>query len=133
MSDQAPPPPPPPEENGEQPPVYGQPPAGGYGAPPPAYGQQPQFGQPHGAPAAVTGNKATWALVLGILSLVCCGLFTGIPAIIMGKNAKAELEAAGQSGSTANIGMILGIVGTALSVLGLLFFLLVAGGMSTGG
>lgn len=131
MSDQA-PPPPPPEENGEQPPVYGQPPAGGYGAPPPAYGQQPQFGQPYGAPAAVTGNKATLALVLGILSLVCCGLFTGIPAIIMGKNAKAELEAAGQSGSTANVAMILGIVGTALSVLGLLFFGLVAG-MSTGG
>ena len=138
MSDQAPPPPPPPE--GEPPPGsgYGQPQPGQpqpgqpqYGQPQPgqpAYGQpaygQPAYGQPaYGQPGAAPVNtqKATWALVLGILSLVCCGFFTGIPAIIMGRNAKAELEAAGQSGSTANIGMILGIIGTALSVLGFLF------------
>lgn len=124
MSDQAPPPPPPPEGEPPQGPGYGsqpgQPPPGQpqYGQP--AYGQ-PQYGAPYGGAAPVNTQKATWALVLGILSLVCCGFVAGIPAIILGKNAKAELEAAGQSGSTANIGMILGIIGTALSVLGLLF------------
>ena len=110
MSDQAPPPPPPPEGEPPQNPAYGQqppaePPA--YGPPPtdpPAYGQQPGYGQqpaygqpaygaPYGAAAPVNTQKATWALVLGILSLLCCGLFTGIPAIIMGKSAKEELEA----------------------------------------
>ncbi len=147
MSDQAPPPPPPPE--GEPPqgpgyvsqpgqPQYGQPQPGQpeYGQPQygqPEYGQpqpgqpaygQPQYGQPqYGGAAPVNTQKATWALVLGILSLVCCGFLTGIPAIILGRNAKAELEAAGQSGSTANVGMILGIIGTALSILGLVFTL----------
>ena len=136
MSDQAPPPPPPPEGEPPQEPGYGsqpgqpQPGQPQYGQPQPgqpAYGQpaygQPQYGAPYGGAAPVNTQKATWALVLGILSLVCCGFVAGIPAIILGKNAKAELEAAGQSGSTANIGMILGIIGTALSVLGLLFAL----------
>ncbi len=125
MSDQAPPPPPPPEGEPPQGPGYGsqpgQPPPGQpqYGQP--AYGQ-PQYGAPYGGAAPVNTQKATWALVLGILSLVCCGFVAGIPAIILGKNAKAELGGCGAvRRAPANIGMILGIIGTALSVLGLLF------------
>ncbi|KAA1429030.1 DUF4190 domain-containing protein [Nocardioides antri] len=75
--------------------------------------------------------KGTTILVLGILSLVCCGFWTGIPAIIMGNKALSEI-AAGQYAetSTVKIGRILGIIGTVLSVLGgivyLIFFVLLA-------
>ena len=51
---------------------------GGYGQPGPGYG------------AAYPKNSlAVWSLVLGIVSFVLgCGLFTGIPAVIVGNNAK---------------------------------------------
>lgn len=104
---------------GNQPPPYGNPPpppAGGYG-----YGGYP--GPPADHP------KATTILVLGILSLVCCGLFTGIPAIVMGKSALTEIDAShGRIGGrgTVKAGWICGIIGTALSVVGFLFYGLVA-------
>ena len=62
-------------------------------------------------------------LVLGILSIPCCGLFTGIPAIILGRGAQDEIDAApGQYGGRGqvNAGFICGIIGTVLSVLGIL-------------
>jgi hypothetical protein len=61
--------------------------------------------------------------VLGILSIPCCGLFTGIPAIILGRRALAEIDAApGQYGGRGqvNAGYICGIVGTVLSVIGII-------------
>lgn len=69
-------------------------------------------------------NLGTWALVLGILSIVCCGLLAGIPAIFVGR-ASQQAEAAGQAnnGNLGKIGFILGIVGTALSILGFIFAL----------
>src|SRR4051794_8995083 len=87
MSDNAPPPPPPPQE---PPPGggYGPPAGGGYGAPPPppGYGGYGGYGGAggYGGPPK-NSSKAVWALVLGILGLLCCGFFTGIPAIILGK------------------------------------------------
>ena len=60
--------------------------------------------------------------MLGILSIPCCGLFTGIPAIILGRGALREIDAApGQFGGRGqvNAGYICGIVGTVLSVLGI--------------
>ena len=75
--------------------------------------------------------KGTTILILGILSLVCCGFWTGVPAIIMGNSALAEINA-GQYAetSTVKIGRILGMVGTALSIIGaviyLLFFVILA-------
>ena len=89
-----PPPPPPP------------PGAGGYG-----YVQQQ------------TNKKAIWALVLGILSLVCCGLFAGIPAIILGNMAKSEIDASGglQSGrGMAVAGFVLGIIGVVWTIVALI-------------
>jgi hypothetical protein len=62
--------------------------------------------------------------VLGILSIPCCGLLTGIPAIILGNNAKKEIAASGGTigGSGAvNAGYICGIIGTVLSVVGIIF------------
>jgi len=67
-----------------------------------------------------TNKKALWALILGILGLACCGLFAGIPALILGNIAKGEIAASAgaQSGEgMAKAGVILGIVAIALSVL----------------
>lgn len=65
-------------------------------------------------------TRAISALVLGILAVLCMGLLTGIPAIIMGS---MELKAirAGLAPKTgegmAKTGYILGIVGTVFSLL----------------
>lgn len=69
-----------------------------------------------------TNKKAIWALVLGILGLVCCGLFAGIPAIILGNMAKSEIDASGglQSGrGVAVAGFVLGIIDVVLTIGGL--------------
>lgn len=111
----------------EQPPQY---PTDPHGQQPP---QQPAWTPPPGAyppgayvaPPPTPGN-ATTALILGILSLVMCGLFTGIPAWIIGRNAVKEIDASqGQLGgrSTAQTGYVLGIVGTVLSLLGIVLLI----------
>lgn len=98
--------------------------------------QQPgQWGQPAqaqwtptGQVSAPTSGSATTALVLGILSLVMCGLFTGIPAMIVGRNAKREIkQSGGRVGGegVANAGIITGLIGTIISGLGILFFILI--------
>ena len=87
--------------------------------PPPQYGapQPPMGGAPQNHP------RGTLILILGILSIPCCGLFTGIPAIILGRSALAEIDAnpaAYGNRGTVNAGYICGIIGTVLSVLGIL-------------
>src|SRR5437868_900949 len=42
-------------------------------------------------PAAME-SKAVASLVLGILSLACVGIFTGLPAIILGAIARRDIE-----------------------------------------
>ncbi len=73
------------------------------------------------------------ALVLGVLSLLCCGLFTGIPAIFMGRRAAREIRFYPQSYTglgLARAGFWTGLVGTAWSVLSVA---LVIGVFVTGG
>jgi hypothetical protein len=68
--------------------------------------------------------RAVLILVLGILSLVCCGFITGIPAWIMGNSALREIDASGGTiggRGMVQAGRICGIVGIVLSVLGILF------------
>jgi len=118
------PPPPPPDGYGQQPP------GGGYGQQPPppppggGYGQQP-----YGAPAPGGNNKkATWALVTGIVGLLCCGPL-GIVAIILGRGAEQEIRVTGEGGAgMAKAGLILGIVALAFLVLQIILF---AGGVVT--
>jgi hypothetical protein len=80
-----------------------------------------------------SSGKATTSLVLGIISIVMCGLFLGVPAMIVSRQAKREIAASqgrlgGQGLATA--GFITGLIGTIWSVLGaiLLVVLIAVGG-----
>ena len=86
--------------------------------PPAGYGQPPPFGYGPQHP------KATTALVLGICSLVVCGLL-GPFAWVIGKNTMNEIDAsdgrlAGRG--VAQAGYVCGIIATCLLGLGVLFF-----------
>jgi hypothetical protein len=62
-------------------------------------------------------HRGTVILILGILGLVGCGLFTAIPAWIMGNNDMKEIRAGRmdpEGEQLTNIGKILGMVGTIL-------------------
>lgn len=99
---------------------------------PPSYpgepsGQQPDPSQPYAPPPApgYAGQyapkhpQATTVLVLGILSLVVCGLL-GPFAWAMGNRALREIDAnpgAYQGRSEANAGRICGIIATVLLIL----------------
>lgn len=115
MSHSDPPPPPPSGPyDGGQPPYGSQPPYGGQ----PPYGSQ----SPYGGGGAPNNSKATWALVTGILGLLCCSPL-GIVAIILGRGAQAENERTGQGGSgMAKAGVVLGIIALALLVLQVILF-----------
>ncbi len=92
-----------------------------YDQPPPP--PPPQYGAPMPGATGANHPRATLILVLGILSIPCCGLLTGIPAIILGNTAKKEIAASGGTigGSGAvNAGYICGIIGTVLSVVGII-------------
>jgi hypothetical protein len=128
MSDNAPPPPPPPQE---PPPGggYGPPAGGGYGAPPPppppGYGGYGGYGGAGGYGPPKNNSKAIWALVLGILGLLCCGFFTGIPAIILGKQGQNEIDRSNgtQSGrGMATAGFVLGIIACVWGVISIILY-----------
>lgn len=98
----------------------------------PDYGQAPAYGSAQEAYAGAGGvqqhARGTLILVLGILSIPCCGLFTGIPAVIMGRNALQEIDSSGAQYSNRgliNAGYICGIIGTVLSIVGLILRLTV--------
>ncbi len=105
-------------------PSYGSvppPPEGSYPPPPP--GGMPAPGGYGGVPQQ--NKKALWSMILGIVGIVCCGFFTGIPALILGNQAKQEIAASGgtQTGEgMATAGVILGIVAIAFGVLGAILF-----------
>ena len=125
-----PPPPGPQDGKGEPQPTYGQQgqqqPYGGY--------QQPAYGMgqhPYGPPAKTSG-KATTSLVLGVVSMVCFGFLTGIPAIIVGIRARKEIRLS--QGRTSGDGLALGgiITGIIGSLLGLAVVALVIGVIAVG-
>ncbi|WP_315583432.1 DUF4190 domain-containing protein [Actinomyces viscosus] len=79
------------------------------------YNQQPGGYAPGGfGPRPDEKNSlGGWALGLGIASLVCCGIFTGIPAIVVGY---LGMQAANE-GRATNKGMaISGIVMGGISI-----------------
>ena len=127
------PPPPPPGQGGGYPPPPGggdyPPQGGGGGYPPPGggggYPPPPGGG---GYAAQQTNQKALWSMILGILSITCCGIFAGIPALILGNLAKKDIAQSGgkQKGAgMAKAGVILGIISVVLSII---YIILVAAG-----
>ena len=105
------------------------------GAPPPPPPQQPgpMPGPPYHAPPPPNHGSAVTSLVLGILSVVLCGLFTGIPAMVMGRRVTREVRASGGALGGEGLGQAAfwtGLVGTCLSCLS---GLLVVGVFAFGG
>lgn len=81
---------------------------------------QPPYQPPQGyggyPPPVQNHPNATQSLVLGIVSLVLCGFFTGIPAMVLGRRAIREIRADrsryGGEGM-AQAGFWTGLIGTA--------------------
>lgn len=67
-------------------------------------------------------------MVCGILAIVFCGIFTAIPAIIMGNKARRQIQwSEGRLGGDgmALAGVILGWIAVAFTVLGVIIVLIV--------
>ena len=130
-----PPPGPPPPPGGQYPPNYGSayPPPPGAQYPPPPGGQYPPGYFP-GYPVPPKHPQATTAMILGILGLVLCGVI-GPFAWVIGSKAVKEIDAnpSAYSGrSEANAGKIMGIIGTALLGLSVVFIGLIVVGLAVG-
>ncbi len=64
-------------------------------------------------------------MILGIVGIVCCGFFTGIPALILANMAKGEIRASGgtQTGEgMATAGFVMGIVSIVFGVISVILF-----------
>jgi hypothetical protein len=91
---------------------------------------------PFQPPVATGGQDQTLAivsLVCGILGILCCGLLSGIPAIITGYMAKNNVDSnPSQYGGRglAVAGMILGGVSVLFSILGIIYYIVMIVSMS---
>ncbi|MCF8538022.1 MAG: DUF4190 domain-containing protein [Candidatus Nanopelagicales bacterium] len=80
---------------------------------------------PQGATAAPQNGMGTAALVMGILQFFCLGTVGSVLAIIFGKIGmnKADQGLANNRGS-AKAGFVLGIIGLALTVIGIIVWII---------
>ena len=93
--------------------------------PPP---HDPRYPYAYGAAPPQNHPQAVPSLILGILSIVLCGIFTGIPAMIMGRRALREIRASrGAMGGEglAQGGFWTGLIGTVWTALVTVFVLAV--------
>lgn len=95
----------------------------------PTSANSPQVSAPAtpSSPNSGENTKAVVSLILGILSLVCCGFFSGIPAIIIGRSEIRAIDEGRSDESNrafSKVGMILGIIGTIISTLRILIYVL---------
>lgn len=93
--------------------------------------QPPQF--PSESGAYPEPSQATTILVMGIIGVVLCQLL-GPVAWVMGNNELQAIDAgrrAPENRGTANAGRILGIIGTALFALSIVFIVLFVVGVFT--
>lgn len=117
--------------SGQPPPYYTQ------GFAPPGYGGYTYPGPIHPPPTR-TNVKAVVSLVLGLvgLPLLCLcslGFLTGIPAIILGVMGLKENSRTGESGQgMAWSGIVIGVIASLLSIIGIIFFALGFFGAFTG-
>jgi hypothetical protein len=87
------------------------------------------YGAPHPPPAppapqGKSDSRAVAALVLGVLSVTCMGVFAGIPAIVLGAMSRKEIDRS--QGTLTGRGMAAGGIVTGLFGTGLSLVLLVA-------
>ncbi len=109
------------------PPGYPGPPVGpppGPGYPPPNMGYR--------APQPTEG-KAVTSLVLGLLSIFCFGIFSGIPAVVVGFLSRRDIARSGNTlggGGMAIGGIVTGALGSIMSLatFGMMIFGMVAAG-----
>lgn len=94
-----------------------------------------ESGSSYGEPKKNNG-KAIASLVLGIIAIVTIftgygaiiGLIMGVVGIVLGVNAKKEIDATGEEGKgMATAGLVCSIIGTVIAGVGLLCVLCVAG------
>lgn len=78
-----------------------------------------------------SSNRALWSLILGILGIICCGLLAPVAWYMGSQETKAIAAgmAPRESEGMAKAGMILGIIGTILLVLTVIWIVF-AGGMA---
>jgi Flp pilus assembly pilin Flp len=79
-------------------------------------------------PVPQNSGKATASMVLGIVGVVACGFIAGIPAIILGKQARREIDASngwltGRGMATA--GIVMGWIEVGLAILAAVVVVLV--------
>jgi hypothetical protein len=86
-------------------------------------------GPPGGPPQRSSNAKANWSLALAIGGLIVCPLVLSVLALVLGYQARREIDASGgrqQNRGTATAGIIIGWVGL---VIGLLVLVLIAAGV----
>jgi hypothetical protein len=87
---------------------------------PPQQAYPPQAQQYSGQYQPQTDGKATASLILGILSILCFGLLTGLPAIILGHISRGNIEQSRgrlTGAGMALAGLILGYVSIVSTIL----------------
>lgn len=114
-----------PVQNAPAPPPAGQQPASDFLNPPQVQQQYPQSqpyppqAQYYGQQPPPTDGKATASLVLGILSILCFGILTGIPAIILGHISRGNIQRSMgrlSGGGMAMAGLIMGYFSIVISL-----------------
>lgn len=93
----------------------------------------------HRPPSHPTGagdsSQAAVALALGILSMTCFGFLTGIPAMLIGRGATAEIDRSnGALGgrAMARAGFVTGLIGSVLSVVAIVVVVILFLAVGTG-
>ena len=79
----------------------------------------------HGyAEPSKNSQLAVWSLVLAITSLACCGLVTGIPAVVLGHLALTRMKADPNLGGRglAIAGLVIGYIGVAFAILSMILY-----------
>jgi hypothetical protein len=89
-----------------------------------SYGDNSSYGS--GSPGGGGQVNGTLILVLGILGIVLCQLL-GPVAWIMGNSATRAVGGDPQQLNLANIGRVLGIIGTVILILGIVSFIFFGG------
>lgn len=113
--------PPPPPAYGSTPPAYGSAPSTGS---PPAYGAAPSYAAPYsGYGPAKTNTLAIVSLISSIVGLFLIPFIGSVAGVITGHMSLGQIKRTGEGGrGLALAGTIVGYVGLALAILGILLF-----------